>query len=139
MVDLATAISDGSSVNNYEQSVNSTPAAEPSRMDVIREAVASQKDRADPDAASARTAPSAGERARAPDGKFAPDGRSARAGSHGNASAPRRRSKPQCGGSPLRESRLSTPREPAAPRPVGPGFPYLPPLGSNQHERFCSV
>ena len=31
MVDLATAISDDSSVNNAEQSVNSTPAAEPSR------------------------------------------------------------------------------------------------------------
>lgn len=69
--DLAEAIADDSGVNNSEQAVN-TEAVEPSRMDVIREAVAAQKDRADPDGAAARAAPSAGERARAPDGKFAP-------------------------------------------------------------------
>jgi hypothetical protein len=71
MVDLATAISDDSAVSDTEQAVNSEPAAEPSRIDVIREAVAAQKDRADPDATT-RTPPSAGERARAPDGKFMP-------------------------------------------------------------------
>lgn len=49
-----------------------TPAAEPSRRDVIREAVAAQKEQREPDIAALKPAQTAADRARGADGKFAP-------------------------------------------------------------------